>query len=115
MTPSDCFPPTALSAEWTWANNTTALDPSWDPTQWFLAMHDITDRELTDILDPWEDHPDASRTTTFPGETFRVLKARELKQYGEYRTGRIVLAAWERLEGPDPHAPGIGIERAVTR
>ena len=58
-------------------------------------MHDLTDRKLTDILDPWEDHPDVPHTTTFPGETFRVLKQRELKQCGEYRTGRLVLAAWD--------------------
>ena len=76
--------------------------------RYILDPHSLTDRELTNILDPWEDHSDAPRTTTFPGETFRVLKQRELKQYGEYRTSRLVLAAWERLEGPDPHAPGIG-------
>jgi hypothetical protein len=33
----------------------------------------------------------------FPGETFRVLKEREIKQYGEYRTRRLVLEAWDRL------------------
>ena len=68
--------------------------------RYILDPHSLTDRELTDILDPWEDHPDAPRTTTFPGETFRVLKARELKQYGEYRTGRLVLAAWDRNAAP---------------
>ena len=98
-----------MSAEWTWANNTTALDPSWDPTRWFIALHDLTDRELTDILDPWEDHPNAPRTTTFPGGTFRVLKARELKQYGEYRTGRLVLAAWDR------HSTGIAVAPAISQ
>jgi hypothetical protein len=34
----------------------------------------------------------------FPGETFRVLKEKEEKQYGEYRTRRLVLEAWDRLE-----------------
>jgi len=29
----------------------------------------------------------------FPGETFRVLKEKEGKQYGEYRTRRLVLKA----------------------
>jgi hypothetical protein len=29
----------------------------------------------------------------FPGETFRVLKEKEEKQYGEYRTRRLVLEA----------------------
>ena len=65
--------------------------------RYILDPHALTDRELADILDPAEDPPDAPRTTDFPGETFRVLKTRELKEYGEYRTGRLVLAAWEQL------------------
>jgi hypothetical protein len=32
-----------------------------------------------------------------PGETFRVLKEKEEKQFGEYRTRRLVLEAWDRL------------------
>ena len=36
-------------------------------------------------------------THTFPGETFRVLKDKELRQYGEYRTRRLVLQAWEKI------------------
>ncbi len=35
----------------------------------------------------------------FPGETFRVLKEKESHQYGEYRTCRLVLEAWEQLNG----------------
>jgi hypothetical protein len=31
------------------------------------------------------------------GETFRVLKEKEEKQCGEYRTRRLVLEAWDRL------------------
>ena len=34
-----------------------------------------------------------------PGETFRVLKEKEIKQFGEYRTRRLVLEAWNRLVG----------------
>jgi hypothetical protein len=34
----------------------------------------------------------------FPGETFRVLKERELAKYGEYRTRRLVLEAWDAWE-----------------
>ena len=30
-------------------------------------------------------------------ETFRVLKDNELRQYGEYRTKRLVLDAWNRF------------------
>ncbi len=32
-------------------------------------------------------------------ETFRVLKNNELRQFGEYRTQRLVLEAWDRLFG----------------
>jgi len=34
----------------------------------------------------------------FPGETFRVLKDKEEREYGEYRTPRLVLEAWDRLK-----------------
>ena len=30
-------------------------------------------------------------------ETFRVLKEREIRELGEYRTQRLVLAAWDRM------------------
>ncbi len=65
--------------------------------RYILDPHDLTDRELEDILDPTEDPPDTPRTKDFPGETFRVLKEREMKQYGEYRTKRLVLEAWGNL------------------
>ena len=32
------------------------------------------------------------------GETFRVLKNNEKARYGEYRTARLVLAAWDAQE-----------------
>lgn len=56
-------------------------------------LYGLSRDELRYILDPQDVYgPD------FPGETFRVLKERELRQYGEYRTQRLVLAAWDRLE-----------------
>jgi len=42
------------------------------------------------ILDPKEVHGE-----DFPGETFRVLKEKEVRLYGEYRTRRLVLEAWD--------------------
>lgn len=33
----------------------------------------------------------------FLGETFRVAKGKEEWEYGEYRTRRLVLEAWEKL------------------
>ena len=76
--------------------------------RYLLDPADLTERELEDILDPWEEVSDpldpqgyAARAaaSTFPGETFRVLKEKELRLYGEYRTRRLVLEAWERLSG----------------
>jgi hypothetical protein len=64
--------------------------------------HDLTDREMADILDRAEDPPDAPRPTSFPGETFRVLKDREMREYGESRTKRLVLAAWDALHRDKP-------------
>ena len=72
--------------------------------RYILDPHGLSDAELEDITSDWED-PTCSGphllpenpTTTFPGETFRVLKEKETAKYGEYRTRRLVLEAWERL------------------
>lgn len=75
--------------------------------RYILDPADLTRRELENILDPWEEVADPldpagynSRraTSDFPGETFRVLKEKEIKKFGEYRTRRLVLEAWERLK-----------------
>ena len=39
----------------------------------------------------------------YPSETFRVLKNSEEKEFGEYRTQRLVLAAWDALEHDELH------------
>lgn len=74
--------------------------------RYILDPADLTEKELADILDPWEEvadpldpggYEERCRRSTFPGETFRVLKEKELRQYGEYRTRRLVLEAWQRL------------------
>ena len=75
--------------------------------RYILDPVDLTEKELEDILDPWEEVKDplapesyAKRVekSTFPGETFRVLKEKEIRQFGEYRTRRLILEAWDRLE-----------------
>ncbi|MEI6775911.1 MAG: N-6 DNA methylase [Chloroflexales bacterium] len=54
-------------------------------------LYGLTRDELRYILNPQDVYgPD------FPGETFRVLREKELKQFGEYRTRRLVLEAWDR-------------------
>ena len=35
----------------------------------------------------------------FPGETFRVLKDKEEREFGEYPTRHLVLKAWDRFGG----------------
>jgi len=39
----------------------------------------------------YEAYAERVRRSTFPGETFRVLKEKEIHQFGEYRTRRLVL------------------------
>ncbi|MBW4461821.1 MAG: N-6 DNA methylase [Nodosilinea sp. WJT8-NPBG4] len=61
---------------------------------YYAYLYGLTRDELRYILDPADIHgPD------FPSETFRVLKNNEMKQFGEYRTQRLVLEAWDRLFG----------------
>jgi hypothetical protein len=57
-------------------------------------LYGLTRDELRYILDPADlMGPD------YPSETFRVLKNNEIRQFGEYRTQRLVLEAWDQLFG----------------
>ena len=59
---------------------------------YYAHLYGLTRDELRYILDPSDIYgPD------FPSETFRVLKNNEIKQFGEYRTQRLVLEAWDKL------------------
>jgi hypothetical protein len=57
-------------------------------------LYGLTRDELRYILDPHNLYG-----PEFPGETFRVLKEKEIRQFGEYRTQRLVLEAWDAEEG----------------
>ena len=73
--------------------------------RYILDPHQLTAREIeTLVADASEDPSDAPRVKDFPGETFRVLKDRETRQYGEFRTARLVMEAWDALStaGWDP-------------
>lgn len=59
---------------------------------YYALLYGLERDELRYILDPKEVHGE-----DFPGETFRVLKDKEIKQFGEYRTRRLVLEAYDRL------------------
>gem|GEM_PF-2733697 len=53
----------------------------------------LTRNEIRYILDTKDAY-----ASDFPGETFRVLKEKEEWGYSEYRTRRLVLEAWDRIE-----------------
>ena len=58
----------------------------------FARKYGLTRDELRYILDPAD-----AKGADYPSETFRVLKNKEEARYNEYRTGRMVLEAWDRL------------------
>lgn len=57
---------------------------------YYARLYGLTRDELRYILDPADVLGD-----DYPSETFRVLKNKELREFGEYRTQRLVLAAWD--------------------
>ena len=61
---------------------------------YYAKLYGLTEEELRYILCPQDVYGE-----DFPGETFRVLKDKETRKYGEYRTKRLVLEAWGRLNG----------------
>ena len=61
---------------------------------YIARMYGLTREELHYILDP----ADAMNDPTFPSVTFPGLKNKELELYGEYRTQRLVLKAFDDLE-----------------
>jgi hypothetical protein len=75
---------------------------AWDPERrallraeldaYYAWLYGLTRDELRYVLDPKE-----VMGEDFPSETFRVLKAREIREHGEYRTRRLVLAAFDRF------------------
>jgi hypothetical protein len=78
--------------------------PNWEPEKravlmaeldaFYAHLYGLNRDELRYILDPADVMgPD------YPSETYRVLKNNEIRQFGEYRTQRLVLEAWDRLFG----------------
>lgn len=58
---------------------------------YYARLYSLTRDELRYILDPAD-----VMGEDYPSETFRVLKNNELRQFGEYRTRRLVLEAWDK-------------------
>ena len=103
-----------------WADDLAAYDPrpqeqrrtpyGWNPARraqlraeldaYYARLYGLNRDELRYILDP-ADAPfgpgGALLGPDYPSETFRGLKTKEERAYGEYRTRRLVLAAWDAL------------------
>jgi len=89
----------------TWAEDLGYDGPPfpWDPERraqlraeldaYYARLYGLTRDELRYILDPAD-----AMGEDYPSETFRVLKNNEMREFGEYRTQRLVLAAWDALE-----------------
>ena len=106
-----------------WADDLAAYDPrpseqrrtpyGWNPERraqlraeldaYYARLYGLTRDELRYILDP-ADAPfgpgGALLGPEYPSETFRGLKNKEERAFGEYRTRRLVLAAWDTLDTP---------------
>jgi hypothetical protein len=59
----------------------------------YARAYGLTRDELRYILDPAD-----AMGEGYPSETFRVLKKNEIAKYGEYRTAKLVLQAWDDME-----------------
>ncbi|WP_154048396.1 Eco57I restriction-modification methylase domain-containing protein [Thiomonas intermedia] len=100
-----------------WGQDLAAYDPrpateqgqpfAWNPARraqlraeldaYYARLYGITRDELRYILDPKDVMgPD------YPSETFRVLRDGEMRAFGEYRTRRLVLEAWDEQASMSP-------------
>lgn len=78
----------------------------WDPERrphlraqldaYYARLYGLNREELHYILDPKDVHGE-----DFPSETFRVLKDNEMRDFGEFRTKRLVLAYFDAYEDGD--------------
>lgn len=70
---------------------------------WYALAYGLSRDELRYVLDPKE-----VMGADYPSETFRVLQKNEIAKYGEYRTARLVLAAYDELvrQGMRPRTEG---------
>ncbi len=70
---------------------------------WYALAYGLNRDELRYVLDPKD-----VMGIDYPSETFRVLQKNEIAKYGEYRTQRLVLAAYDELmaQGMRPRLEG---------
>jgi hypothetical protein len=80
---------------WKWDSEKRAIIKS-ELDAKFAHLYGLTRNDLCYILDPTD-----VMESDYPSQTFRVLKDREIRNLGEYRTRRLVLDAWDKLEQGD--------------
>lgn len=70
---------------------------------WYGLAYGLNRNEMRYVLDPKE-----LMGTEYPSETFRVLQKNEIAKFGEYRTARLVLGAYDDLirQGMRPRTEG---------
>jgi hypothetical protein len=72
---------------------------------YYAKLYSLTRDELRYILDPADVMGD-----DYPSETFRVLKNSEMREFGEYRTARLVLREFDRMALADAaHEPYLSL------
>ena len=72
---------------------------------YYARLYSLTRDELRYILDPADVMGD-----DYPSETFRVLKNSEIREFGEYRTARLVLREFDRMALADAaHEPYLSV------
>ena len=59
----------------------------------YARLYGLSREELRYILDPAE-----VMGEDYPTQTFSGLKTNELRDFGEYRTKKLILAAWDKME-----------------
>ena len=59
---------------------------------YIARLYGVNRDELRFLLDPSEVDP------SYPSETFRVLRDREIRELGDFRTAKLVLDAWDQLQ-----------------
>lgn len=64
---------------------------------YYAKLYGLDREALCFILDPQSVKPG------YPSETFSVLKRSEEREFGEYRTQRLVLEAWDKLDSGELH------------
>lgn len=70
---------------------------------WYALAYGLSRNDLCYILDPKD-----VMGADYPSETFRVLQKNEIAKYGEYRTRRLILAAYDAMisDGHQPRVEG---------